>query len=169
MQRLLFCTVLLLLTACGDTAYHNQLKLLYSYSVPTISADSLARLIEVSGSGQPAAFILLDTRTQDEWQLSRIPGAQWAGFDNFTLNLPDLPEPETPVVLYCTIGYRSEQIGEQLSKAGYRNVSHLYGGLIGWKNRGYPLLNHQSQLTDSVHTYDAYWGIFLKNGILIYE
>lgn len=170
MQRSFFYSMLLLLlTACGDTAYYSQLKLLYSHSVPTISTDSLARLIEVSGSAEPAAFVLLDTRELHEWQLSHIPHAQWAGFDNFTLNLPGLPGPDTPVVLYCTIGYRSEQIAEQLSQAGYRKVSHLYGGIIDWKNQGYPLLNHRSRSTDSVHTYDAYWSIFLKNGIPIYE
>lgn len=199
LKRCHIIMLLLLLTACGDTAYHGQLKFLYSHSVPTISADSLFRLLEESGSpepdsgdagfvksgagksdsrapvagtpvaGKPVNFILLDTRDRHEWQLSHIPHAQWAGFENFTLNLPHIPDKETPVVLYCTIGYRSEQIGEQLVEAGFSNVSHLYGGIIEWKNNSYPIHTYNARVTDSVHTYDRYWGMFLKEGIPIYE
>lgn len=171
--------LLLLLTACGDAAYHSQLNLLYSHSLPIISADSLFRLMEESdsvesgfdesGSDEPPTFVLLDIRGRHEWQLSHIPHAQYAGFKNFTLNLPHIPDKQTPVVLYCTIGYRSEQIGEQLVEAGFSNVSHLYGGIIEWKNNSYPTLNDNARVTDSVHTYDRYWGMFLKNGIPIYE
>lgn len=173
-KRFHMVPLLLLLTACGDTAYHSQLKLLYSHDVPAISADSLFSLMNEQGAGQRASdtsagFLLLDTREWYEWQLSHLPHAQYAGFENFTLNLSDIPGKETPIVLYCTIGYRSEQIAEQLMEAGYTRVSHLYGGIIEWKNSAYPLLNNSGRAIDSVHTYDRYWGIFLKKGIPIYE
>jgi rhodanese-related sulfurtransferase len=171
--RLYIIFVLLFLcTACGDTAYHQQLNLLYRDLTPRLSADSLARLME-----QPDSFLLLDTREVQEWEISYIPHTQHADFENFTLDLPPVCEQEVlravprefPIVLYCTIGYRSEQIGAQLLAAGYGNVSHLYGGIIEWKNQAYPLLNNNAQPTDSVHTYNRYWGMFLNKGIPVYE
>jgi rhodanese-related sulfurtransferase len=163
-RQLFHIMIMLLFTACGDTAYHSQLRLLYKDTVPTISADSLSQLLE-----QPHSIVLIDTRSRKEWQISHLPHAQFADFEEFKLSSLNIRDRTIPVVLYCSIGYRSEQIGKQLQEAGFTRVSHLYGGIIEWKNHAYPLLNKKSLPTDSVHTYDPYWGTFLNNGIPVYE
>lgn len=165
MARFLYhIVILLLLTACSDAAYHSQLELLYKHNVPTISADSLSELLE-----QPQSIVLIDTRSRKEWQISHLVHAQFAGFEEFKLSSLNIRDRSIPVVVYCAIGYRSEQIGAQLQAAGFSRVCHLYGGIIEWKNNAYPLVNHKSLPTDSVHTYDRYWGTFLKKGIPVYE
>lgn len=155
---------LFLLSACGDTVYHSHLGFLYNHSVPTISADCLYGLME-----QSEEFLLLDSRSQEEWQLSRLPQAQFAGFEEFKLTSLNTDKLHTPVIVYCTIGHRSELMAEQLQEAGFMQVSHLYGGIIEWKNNLYPLVNQEGLSTDTIHTYDAYWGTFLKKGIAVYE
>jgi rhodanese-related sulfurtransferase len=54
----------------------------------------------------------------------------------------DLPR-EAPVIVYCSVGYRSEKIGEKLQKLGFQNVHNLYGGIFQWKNDGFEVLNAQ--------------------------
>ena len=48
---------------------------------------------------------------------------------------------KTPTIVYCTIGARSETIGEKLKKNGFTNVYNLYGGIFEWKNADFKVLN----------------------------
>ena len=41
---------------------------------------------------------------------------------------------ESTIVVYCSVGYRSEKIAEELDKLGFTNVSNLYGGIFEWIN-----------------------------------
>lgn len=50
---------------------------------------------------------------------------------------PDLPKDRaTPIALYCLSGNMSGQAGRALIAAGYRNVSHLAGGMNAWQGDG---------------------------------
>jgi rhodanese-related sulfurtransferase len=57
----------------------------------------------------------------------------------------------TNIIVYCSIGVRSEQIGEKLKKLGYKNLHNLYG-IFEYKNSGGQVVNNQNKVTDSVHT-----------------
>jgi hypothetical protein len=65
--------------------------------------------------------------------------------------------------VYCSIGYRSEKIGEQLQKLGYKNVYNLYGSLFAWVNRGYEVVDINNKSTYTVHGYDAKWAKWITN------
>jgi hypothetical protein len=71
--------------------------------------------------------------------------------------------------MYCSVGVRSEQIGEQLQEAGYNKVYNLYGGLFEWFNQGNEIFNLQNQQTDSIHAYNNKWGQYIKRGTKVYE
>jgi rhodanese-related sulfurtransferase len=62
----------------------------------------------------------------------------------------------TPIVVYCSIGVRSEKIGE-LIKVRIQNVYNLYGGIFEYKNEEEKVVNNQNKVTDSVHTYNKRW------------
>ena len=68
----------------------------------------------------------------------------------------------TPIVVYCSVGYRSEKIGEKLRKAGYTNVTNLFGGLFTWANENRPLKNKADQPTRAVHGYGKAWSKYLS-------
>ncbi|WP_018478542.1 rhodanese-like domain-containing protein [Pontibacter roseus] len=156
----------LLLPACGqvtDQAYALLLKGLYSHTVPVIPAAKLKPLLE-----KETHPVLLDTRSEKEYHVSHLTGAKLVNYDNFDLaQLKDVPK-DTPIVVYCSVGYRSEKIGERLQQAGYSRVQNLYGGLFEWVNQGHPVYNQQGK-TNQVHAYSKSWGVWLRKGEKVYD
>jgi len=116
----------------------------------------------------PSDYIILDTREKEEYDISHLEGAIWVGYDDFKLErLKDIPK-GAKVLTYCSVGYRSERIGEKLQKAGYTNVYNLYGSIFSWINAGYPLVNENNESTNQVHGYNQRWGKWVKDGVVVY-
>jgi len=114
-------------------------------------------------------YLILDTRKKEEYEVSHLPKAIWVGEQlNDTDFITKYPDKNQAIIVYCSIGVRSEKFGESLQKQGYTNVSNLYGSLFAWKNKGYPIMNAKGNPTDSVHVYTKEWGLYLKKGIKIY-
>ena len=76
--------------------------------------------------------------------------------------LEDIPK-ESNMVVYCSIGYRSEKIGEKLLRLGYKNVYNLYGSIFEWANDKYPLVGSNGKTTNRVHCYNKSWGKWVTN------
>ncbi len=115
--------------------------------------------------------VLLDAREKAEYETSHLKHAIWSGYDFFDLEKIEslIPEKEQPIVVYCSIGARSEDIGEKLEEAGYTNVKNLYGGIFLWKNLGNPVYNSSNKVTDKVHVFSKEWASLLTNGDKIYN
>ncbi|MEP0985466.1 rhodanese-like domain-containing protein [Ekhidna sp.] len=148
------------LTSCSQKTFDEKMESLYKNTVPLIKADSLKpKLTDV---------VLLDTRAQEEFNISHIQGARFVDYDNFELNqVTDIPK-DQEIIVYCSVGYRSERVGEKLQKAGFTNVKNLYGGIFGWKNEGFDVIGPNNLPTDSVHTYNRLWGKWLYKGTKVY-
>jgi rhodanese-related sulfurtransferase len=122
-----------------------------------IGTDAVVRRVEGAGHTE---IQLVDVREADEFAVSHIPGA---------VNLPSSSKQEVllsairrdiPVVVYCSVGYRSARIVQRLQRAGRQNVVNYAGSLFDWANKGHPMQSAAGS-TSSVHPYDAYWGRFL--------
>lgn len=138
----------------GNAAFDAELERLLSESVPFISVDELRKNQE--------EVTILDAREKSEFAVSHLPGAQHIGYDNFDpASVENLPK-NGPIVLYCSVGYRSEKIGEKLQQLGFTNVKNLYGSIFAWANKGYPLENTEGK-TKQVHTYNEEWSQWVKN------
>ena len=137
------------------------LKKLNKNSVPYISVEELA-------SAQN--LILLDTRQKEEFTVSKIKNAVWVGYKKFKIEdiQKKIPNRNTPIVVYCSIGVRSEDIGEKLQNHGYTKVKNLYGGIFEWKNKGRAVYNAQNKKTKKVHAFSKQWGKLLTNAEKIY-
>ena len=70
--------------------------------------------------------------------------------------------PARRVVVYCSVGWRSGDIAQQLRARGRANVFNLEQGLFGWANAGLPMVRGDSAATQ-VHPYDAVWGRMLRS------
>jgi rhodanese-related sulfurtransferase len=142
-----------------SAAYARLLHGLYRGTVATVRPAALAAELRQ----HPGTVLLLDTRAPAEFNVSHLAGAQFADFANYqTLALANVPRTQ-PVVVYCSVGARSEKVGERLHALGFVNVRNLYGGLFEWVNEGHPVVNAQGT-TNQVHPYSALWGMWLKRG-----
>jgi len=112
--------------------------------------------------------VFLDSRAKEEYEVSHIKNARYVGYKDFDLSsVEDIPK-DQPIVIYCSVGYRSGKIGEQLQEAGYTNVQNLYGGIFYWMNQELPVYKNDS-VTNEIHPYSEKWGKWLTNGVKTYE
>ena len=79
--------------------------------------------------------LLLDCRTQDEWDICHIAGSTLLPLQEMSLRLAELePYRHTPIVVYCHKGARSMIITRLLRHSGFTNVQSMAGGIERWAN-----------------------------------
>ncbi len=161
-----FSLILLLLigfqTIAQEETFDEMVKTYYKNTVPLIYPNQLYKKM-LSGE----KMYILDTREGKEYEVSSIQNAIHVGFLGFnTRKVSDFDKNRT-VIVYCTIGARSETVGEKLQKDGFKNVYNLYGGLIYWKNQGYKVYQ-QKEESNFVHVYSKKWGKWLTVGKPVY-
>jgi rhodanese-related sulfurtransferase len=144
-----------------DEGFSLILNTLLSHSVPELNVDALAGNIE--------DYTLLDAREEEEYEVSRIPTAKYVGYDMFSEDSLVNIDKSQPIVVYCSVGYRSEKITEKLKDLGYQEVYNLYGGIFEWVNQGNKVVTGKdAEVTEKVHAYDKVWGAWLKKGEKVY-
>ncbi len=151
-------------TVTGQESLEKLLNQYNSHSIPYISVENL-RMNSVKGKG-----IILDAREKAEFNISHIPSARYVGYNSFSLDaaLTEIPEKDSPIIVYCSIGIRSEKIAEKLKKAGFIHVKNLYGGIFEWKNKGFPTVDSTGAETENIHAYSKEWGKWLHAGDPVY-
>jgi rhodanese-related sulfurtransferase len=110
-------------------------------------------------------YTFLDAREFNEFKVSHLPGAIHIGFDNFNLKKSNLNKNKQYIV-YCSVGFRSDQINRKLIKAGFKS-KNLIGGIFEWVNQKHNIY-HGKILTDKVHTYNKSWSKWLDRGKKVY-
>ncbi len=145
----------------GQQSLDNLIDRYNTRSIPYISVQEL-RMDQKN-------YLVLDTRKQKEYKVSHIPGAIWAS-ERPTQSFMDslTTKKQKPIVVYCTVGIRSEDFGEKLKKMGFTNVKNLYGSIFAWKDEGYPVIDLNGKETEKVHTYSRIWSKYLKSGVPVY-
>ncbi|MFL1012547.1 rhodanese-like domain-containing protein [Flavisericum labens] len=161
-----FFTYIILLSSALCFSQKTLEKLLNKHnsdSIPYIAVNVLDTIQN--------QVVLLDAREVYEYKTSHLKNAIHIGYDFFNLEefKEKVPEKNSKVVVYCSLGIRSEDIAFKLKKAGYNNVQNLYGGIFEWKNNNLPVYNSNEKQTDSVHVFSKAWGKWLKKGIKVYE
>ena len=92
-----------------------------------ITMDEAVAVIE-----EEEGYIILDVRTAAEFDEKHIPGA--INIPNEAIGtdaIPELPDKDQLILVYCRSGNRSKQASEKLVKLGYTNVVE-FGGIIDW-------------------------------------
>ncbi|MFC5624146.1 rhodanese-like domain-containing protein [Algoriphagus winogradskyi] len=139
-------------------AYKVLLSTLYDPGFPVLKPDQIEDLNK---------YQVLDTREKEEFAVSHLEGANWVGYETFSMKKLASLDKNKPVLVYCTVGARSQEIGKKLKEAGFSEVYNLYGGLIEWANEERPIF-HEGFPTNQVHTYSKSWGIWLNKGEKVY-
>lgn len=137
-----------------SSAYDLLLDGLLSHTVNELSVAELQEMSDIQ---------LLDSRELEEFQVSHLQNAIFVGYTDFSINALDTLNKDKPVVVYCSIGYRSEKIAEKLEASGFTKVYNLYGGIFEWVNQGHKVYNTIGA-TANIHPYSWIWGQWLSEG-----
>lgn len=93
-----------------------------------ISAEDVKQLLD-----DGADFLLIDCRTDVEYQIARIEGARLIPLQQLAAHLPDLEEhADDKVVVHCHHGGRSLQMTAMLREQGFKDVRSMAGGIDYW-------------------------------------
>jgi rhodanese-related sulfurtransferase len=111
---------------------------------------------------------ILDAREREEFDVSHLPGAIHVGDKRVDMSLLGSVTESDTIIVYCTVGYRSEKVAEKLRDAGYTNTFNLFGGIFAWKNDGGKVVDRSGRSTEKVHCYNKSWSLFLLNGEKVY-
>lgn len=141
---------------CINPKFDHVVDDYLSYSIPTISvADAYVSKQE---------YIFLDAREMEEYNVSHIEDAIHIGYDDFDIKYLNGNIPKSAqIIVYCSIGYRSEIIGTKLKKEGYQNVFNLYGSIFEWVNQHHPIFNPLGNQTQKLHTYNKSWSKWVED------
>ncbi|MFT6880597.1 MAG: rhodanese-related sulfurtransferase [Arcticibacterium sp.] len=144
-----------------SSAFNLLLKAMIKETVPTVSVEDLSK----ENSNE---IVLLDARERAEYEVSHLYNARWIGFEDFNESRLAGLSKNQEIVIYCSIGVRSEKIGERLLAAGYTNVRNLYGSIFEWVNQENEVYGLDGKPTNRVHAYSKTWGVWLKEGDKVY-
>lgn len=144
------------LSRTTNPEFEKEIDGLLSETIPFVYVEELAKK-DIS------KLILLDAREWEEYAVSHIPQARYIGFDEPSMTVLSDVEKDKEIIVYCSIGYRSEKIAEQLKEMGYHNVKNLYGSIFEWVNQGHQIENNKRQATNKIHTYSKKWSRWMLN------
>ena len=117
-----FLLAVMLLTACGQAKENDQ-----EAAYMNITAEE-AKAIMDSEEG----YIILDARTQEEYDQGHIPGAIVISHEEIMEKAEDvLTDKDQLILVYCRSGRRSKIAAEALVELGYTNIRE-FGGIIDW-------------------------------------
>lgn len=136
----------------------DLLKQYNTHEIPYISVQELAM--------PKTNAVIFDARELEEYEVSHLKNAIAVGYENFDLKQAEsyLSDKQQTIVVYCSLGIRSENIAIKLQKAGYANVYNLYGGIFEWTNKEFPIFNSEEKQTENVHIFSKPWKKWLTKG-----
>lgn len=86
----------------------------------------------VAMMAQENGYIILDARRPDEFAEGHIPNAINVPNETIgTAEIPELPDKDQLIMVYCRSGRRSKEASEKLVKLGYTNIVE-FGGILDW-------------------------------------
>ena len=112
----------LMFTGCAGTS-NNQTN-----TYRRITMDEAVDMM-----AQETGYIILDVRRPDEFAAGHIPNAINVPNESIgTDEIPELPNKDQLIMVYCRSGRRSKEAAEKLVKLGYTNIVE-FGGILDWK------------------------------------
>ena len=123
MKKLIFLLLaVILFTACGQAKENDQGAVYVN-----ITAEEAKQIMDTE-----EGYIILDVRTQEEYDQGHIPGAIVISHEEITEKAEDvLTDKDQLILVYCRSGRRSKIAAEALVELGYTNIKE-FGGIIDW-------------------------------------
>jgi rhodanese-related sulfurtransferase len=84
-------------------------------------------------------LVILDVRTVSEYEEGHIEGAINIPVQELEDRIEEISKKDK-LLVYCRTGNRSSQAINILESSGFTKIFHMYNGITGWKNAGYPII-----------------------------
>ena len=125
---ILILLAVLFLTACGQNEESKPTTTQKPEAIyMNITAQQAKEIMDTQ-----TGYIILDTRTQAEFDEGHIPGAILIPYDEITEKAEGILTDKNQLLLvYCRSGRRSKLACDDLVKLGYTNIRE-FGGIIDW-------------------------------------
>ena len=121
-KLILLLLAVMMLTACGQDKENDQ-----GAAYLNITAEEVKQIVD-----NEEGYIILDVRTQEEYDEGHIPGAVVISHEEITEKAENvLTDKEQLILVYCRSGRRSKIAAEALVELGYTNIKE-FGGIIDW-------------------------------------
>ena len=121
-KRIFLLLAVMILTACGQDKENNQGAVYVN-----ITAEEAKQIMD-----SEEGYIILDVRTQEEYNQGHIPGAIMISHEEVAEKAEGvLTDKEQLILVYCRSGRRSKIAAEALVELGYTNIKE-FGGIIDW-------------------------------------
>ena len=121
-KLILLLLAVMLLTACGQDKENDQGAVYVN-----ITAEEAKRIMDTE-----EGYIILDVRTQEEYDEGHIPGATQISHEEIAEKAEEvLTDKDQLILVYCRSGRRSKIAAEALAELGYTNIKE-FGGIIDW-------------------------------------
>ena len=123
MKKLFFLLLAVMtLTACGHLTENEQGAVYMN-----ITAEEAKQIMD-----SEEGYIILDVRTQEEYDQGHIPGAIVISHEKIAEKAEEvLTDKDQLILVYCRSGRRSKIAAEALVELGYTNIKE-FGGIIDW-------------------------------------
>lgn len=133
----------------------------------TLLSDDVPKISVQDAVAQTNNVLFIDAREKEEYDVSHLPGARFVGFKKFTAESLANVSKDKELIVYCSIGKRSDAIAKKLADAGFTHVHNLFGGIFEWVNQGNAVYRNEI-VTNEVHAYNHLWGRWLEKGAKVY-
>ncbi len=121
-KLIIILLALMLLTACGQAKENDQ-----GVGYMNITAAEAKEIMD-----SQEGYIILDVRTQEEYDKGHIPGAILIPNTEIEDRAEEvLPDKDQLILIYCRSGRRSKMAAEILVELGYTNIRE-FGGILDW-------------------------------------
>ena len=118
--------------------HNSDFEILVDSVRPQIQETTVEQVQARISAGE--RLLLIDTREDNEWQMSRIPDSIHLGRGIIERDIANLVKDKNQeIILYCGGGFRSALSAYNLKLMGYTNVISMDGGIRDWKMHDYPL------------------------------
>lgn len=141
-------------------AVDEKIEKLYP-AVSSISTDELAQ--EIQSASPP---IVIDVREPAEFAVSHLSAAK--NLETSVDIAARFLDKQAPIVVYCSVGYRSAAVAAELELMGYSNVRNLHRSIFEWAEKGYQLRNANG-VTAKIHPYNLAWGALVSEDLHAYS
>lgn len=153
--------VVLLASACAvqeversDLEKRQSMEKMYEEYRPEFEKAPEISVEELLERRTNETIVIVDVREDSERVVSMIPGAiSKTEFENRKAEFKD-----TPIIVHCTIGYRSGKYVEDLTEDGL-DAYNLKGSILAWAHAGQPVIDATGEETRRIHVYGKQWNL----------